>query len=156
MFNINFCQWLDLNRGPLELEANALPTEPQPLPPKMILTSTADSDLLKTGFKISFVRLLASRSTFGQLTFPTWSPFWFSIFQFVSYLPSSPMIIWPRIVTPSVKICTGENWCWCRFTCRPMWKLKIVLILFWNNKFTANIFEKFSISMVFAPNQRDL
>ena len=27
-----FCQWLDLNRGPLVMEATALPTEPQPLP----------------------------------------------------------------------------------------------------------------------------
>ena len=34
MFNIyiNFCQLLDSNRGPLVLEATALPTEPQPLP----------------------------------------------------------------------------------------------------------------------------
>ena len=34
MFNINlnFCQWLDSNRGPLESEATALPPEPQPLP----------------------------------------------------------------------------------------------------------------------------
>ena len=31
MFN-KFCQWLDSNRGPLVLEATALPTEPQPLP----------------------------------------------------------------------------------------------------------------------------
>ena len=30
--NINFCRWLDLNRGPLVLEATTLPTEPQPLP----------------------------------------------------------------------------------------------------------------------------
>ena len=28
MFNINFCRWLDSNRGPLVLEATALPTEP--------------------------------------------------------------------------------------------------------------------------------
>ena len=27
-----FCRWLDSNRGPLVLEATALPTEPQPLP----------------------------------------------------------------------------------------------------------------------------
>ena len=27
-----FCQWLDLNRGPLESETTALPTEPKPLP----------------------------------------------------------------------------------------------------------------------------
>ena len=26
-----FCRWLDSNRGPLELDANTLPTEPQPL-----------------------------------------------------------------------------------------------------------------------------
>ena len=32
MFNINFCRWLDSNRGPLELEATALPIEPPPLP----------------------------------------------------------------------------------------------------------------------------
>ena len=32
MFNINFCWWRDSNRGPLESEATALPTEPQPLP----------------------------------------------------------------------------------------------------------------------------
>ena len=31
MFNIIFCQLLDLNCGPLELEATALTTEPQPL-----------------------------------------------------------------------------------------------------------------------------
>ena len=29
---INFCRWLDSNRGPLVLEVTALPTEPQPLP----------------------------------------------------------------------------------------------------------------------------
>ena len=28
MFNISVCRWLYLNRGPLELEATALPTEP--------------------------------------------------------------------------------------------------------------------------------
>ena len=32
MVNINVCQWLDSNCGPLELEVTALPTEPQPLP----------------------------------------------------------------------------------------------------------------------------
>ena len=30
--NINFCRWLDSNRGPLASEATTLPTEPQPLP----------------------------------------------------------------------------------------------------------------------------
>ena len=34
MFYINFCWWRDSNHGPLELEASALPTEPQPLPVK--------------------------------------------------------------------------------------------------------------------------
>ena len=29
---INFCRLLDLNHGPLALEATALPTEPQQLP----------------------------------------------------------------------------------------------------------------------------
>ena len=33
MFNIIFCQWLDSNRGPLELEATALPTEQPPIAP---------------------------------------------------------------------------------------------------------------------------
>ena len=32
MFDINFCRWLDSNRGLLVSEATALPTEPQPLP----------------------------------------------------------------------------------------------------------------------------
>ena len=31
MFNIIFCRWQDLNRGPLELEVTGLPNEPQPL-----------------------------------------------------------------------------------------------------------------------------
>ena len=34
MFNIKCCRWLDSNHRPLELEATALPTEPQPLPMK--------------------------------------------------------------------------------------------------------------------------
>ena len=32
MLYIIFCRWLDLNCGPLELEATALSTEPRPLP----------------------------------------------------------------------------------------------------------------------------
>ena len=32
MFSVNFCWWLNLNRGPLVAEVTALPTEPQPLP----------------------------------------------------------------------------------------------------------------------------
>ena len=36
MFN-NSCQWLDLNPGPLVLEATALPTAPQPLPKNVIV-----------------------------------------------------------------------------------------------------------------------
>ena len=31
-FSIKFCEWLESNRGPLDLKATALPTEPQPLP----------------------------------------------------------------------------------------------------------------------------
>ena len=33
----NFCQWLDSNWGPEELEATALPAEPQPLPTSLSL-----------------------------------------------------------------------------------------------------------------------
>ena len=32
MSNMNFCQWLYYNLGPIELKATALPTEPPPLP----------------------------------------------------------------------------------------------------------------------------
>ena len=32
MFNINFCWWLDSNRGHMASGATALPTEPQPVP----------------------------------------------------------------------------------------------------------------------------
>ena len=32
MFNLNFCRSRDSNRGPLDSEATALPTEPRPLP----------------------------------------------------------------------------------------------------------------------------
>ena len=35
---INFCRWLDSNRGPLVSEATALPTEPQPLPKSINVT----------------------------------------------------------------------------------------------------------------------
>ena len=46
MFDISFCRWLDSNCRPLELEATALPTEPQPLPKhflplQMVLRLTA-------------------------------------------------------------------------------------------------------------------
>ena len=51
MFN-KFCRWLDSNRGPLVLEARALPTEPQPLPNMLNLYSsvracTCNSDNIK-------------------------------------------------------------------------------------------------------------
>ena len=42
MFNINICQWLDLNWWPLELEASTLPNEPQPLPQYCYLPSSAE------------------------------------------------------------------------------------------------------------------
>ena len=38
MFSLKIHQWLLSSRGPLELEATALPTEPQPLPNEAILT----------------------------------------------------------------------------------------------------------------------
>ena len=40
MFNITFCQWLDSNRRPVELESTALPTVPQPLPQNIVITLT--------------------------------------------------------------------------------------------------------------------
>ena len=50
MFNKIFCRWLDLNHRPLELEATALPTEPQPLPFKLVFTFLINhSDILCTG-----------------------------------------------------------------------------------------------------------
>ena len=39
MFNLNVCWWLDSNCIPLELEATALPTEPQLLPHYLLLYS---------------------------------------------------------------------------------------------------------------------
>ena len=42
MFNNFFCQWLDSNRGPLALEATALPTEPQQLPKIYIFLTTVN------------------------------------------------------------------------------------------------------------------
>ena len=42
MFNIHFCQWLDLNRGPLALEVTVLPTEPQPLPQERLFYQAQD------------------------------------------------------------------------------------------------------------------
>ena len=44
MFIINFCQKRDSNRGPLELEVTALPTEPQPLP---IVVNLSNDDNLQ-------------------------------------------------------------------------------------------------------------
>ena len=44
---IYFCQWLDSNRGPLVLEATALPTEPQPLP-NTLGTLSNHSHLVRT------------------------------------------------------------------------------------------------------------
>ena len=38
---INFCRWLDSNRGPLVSEATALPTEPQPLPCSLYLSHSS-------------------------------------------------------------------------------------------------------------------
>ena len=45
MFNIKYCQWLDSNRGLLELEATALPTEPRHCP---IWTSKREHILLQS------------------------------------------------------------------------------------------------------------
>ena len=49
MYNIQVCRCLDSNRGPLELEATTLPTEPQPLPKLLYLLLTKASQLFRLG-----------------------------------------------------------------------------------------------------------
>ena len=58
IFNINFCRWLDTNRVPLESEATALPTEPQPL---FVLFATC--------YWFPIYRLCTVWNTSKQLTF---------------------------------------------------------------------------------------
>ena len=45
-----FCQWLDSNRGPLELEATTLPTNPQPLPLYYLLLPKSNNGYRAVGF----------------------------------------------------------------------------------------------------------
>ena len=45
-----FCRWLDSNRGPLMLQATALPTEPQPLPGRKFLDSNLATILSEKTF----------------------------------------------------------------------------------------------------------
>ena len=47
MSDINVCQWLYSNRGPLESRATALPTQPQPLPKVADFTINIKKKVLK-------------------------------------------------------------------------------------------------------------
>ena len=67
--HINFCRWLDSDRGPLELEANALPTEPQPLPSCFRFVYLELSELYRN-WNIS------SRITIKEQRFRDWPQGW--------------------------------------------------------------------------------
>ena len=54
MVNIIFCRWLDLNRRRLELEASALPTEPQPLPSAIYLKRCFSDSVLSISIRCTF------------------------------------------------------------------------------------------------------
>ena len=58
----NFCQWLDSNRGTLELEATALPTEPQPLPPEKNNLYFTDITSSSTTLNVNYLLLLQLQS----------------------------------------------------------------------------------------------
>ena len=60
MFNINDCQWLDSNHRPLELEATALSTEPQPLPMKKYF----DVSTCEIGCRYAVANII---SNFGEI-----------------------------------------------------------------------------------------
>ena len=67
MFNINFCQWLNSNCGPLELEAAALPTEPQPLPKLLYTVIFIEREpLVKVFLNIFLVEKTSPRSEEGK------------------------------------------------------------------------------------------
>ena len=61
MFIAKCWQWLDSNRGPLELESTALPTDPQPLPLFFILL-TFNLDKVVVLFYQSTLYLLKERN----------------------------------------------------------------------------------------------
>ena len=51
MFIVKFCKWLDLNRGPLVLEATTLPTELQPQPTTSLIRSIHPLHLRRSIFQ---------------------------------------------------------------------------------------------------------
>ena len=74
-----FCWWLDSNCGPLLLAANALPTEPQPLPyiDVLVLTIRSFNALIKScfmstlgnGFNIEFYARKSLGTTYLGISF---------------------------------------------------------------------------------------
>ena len=71
---VNFCRWLDSNRRPLELEATALSTEPQPLPKlrkrwPVFLVGRRCTGLGNIQFKSQDCEMLRAPNTNGQPLF---------------------------------------------------------------------------------------
>ena len=64
---IKFCQWLDLNRGPLVSKAATLPTEPQPLPIILVFVH----NLLHNGFLV-LLPLLTEKLSLLSLGIEPW------------------------------------------------------------------------------------
>ena len=92
MFNINFCRWLDLNCRPLELEATALPTEPQPLPCLSFYVRNFFISLL-TNYVFCYLNLFWChlKWAISMKMRPRLSPekhYWRLIFLLTSYQPS--------------------------------------------------------------------
>ena len=65
--NTNFLQWLDSNHGPLESEAIALPSEPQPLPQVWLLVG---SPRLVTKKSVARCTVLVVSATFKHNSQP--------------------------------------------------------------------------------------
>ena len=73
MFN-KFCRWLNSNRGPLVLEATALPTEPQPLPHvvNFIVSKANKSQIVKQEAKPTVILPFTKWVFSGPIVKQTW------------------------------------------------------------------------------------
>ena len=107
MFN-KFCQWLDLNRGPLVSEATALPTEPQPLPvwTNLCLHIIAYSKFLALTHRQAnaVIRLLDTAALLPTVSRAKWLLHCFG-----------PLSVWPEKKLPNVyksclKMISLEKW----------------------------------------------
>ena len=107
MFNINVCQWLDLNCGPLDLEATALPTDPQPLPRNTNLCHGQNFWRSRSngGSKINMER-----------QFPTeWEKNWFFVRQNErSYSLANPSVLFVHFCKTLNNLSRQQLWhnCW--------------------------------------------